>query len=128
VLGPSTGPTTITFVSSDPLPGATLSGCGTSSSGCAGRIALHFRVRAAQSGHVLRVFVSLHDASLAACLLAASGPFDLTAGIEAPLDMALDQAGACPVPTDTTTLAATLEGTTSVASRQEWGVRYSLRP
>ena len=62
------------------------------------------------------------------CLLAASEPFDLTGGVEAPLDIALDHPGACAIPTDTTTLAATIEGTTSVASRQEWGVRYSLRP
>jgi hypothetical protein len=73
-----------------------------------------------------RVF--LHDTSLRACLLGQAGPRALRAGEVERIDVSLDDADDCRTPADIRTMAAVVEGPVEVASRQEWGLRYTFRP
>ncbi len=47
VPGEHIGTTEITFLSAEPAPGSTLTGCGSSVSGCSGRVQMRFRFLAA---------------------------------------------------------------------------------
>jgi hypothetical protein len=126
--GASSGPTKIAFVESTPAPGATISGCGSDATGCAGRLQVTVRLTPSGSGTALYVAAFLHASNMRACLLARTGPLILRAGEGLPVILLFDQADACAVPTDITHLAVVVEGTTEVASRQEWGVAYRLMP
>lgn len=126
--GAATGPTRITFVAAEPSPGANVAGCGASAIGCAGRIRMRFALLSPVGGPVMYVRVFLHETSQRACLLGQSGPSVLRAGQTEDVEVVLDQADQCRTPSDIRTMAAVVEGTIEVASRQEWGIRYTLSP
>jgi hypothetical protein len=127
-IGPATGPTQIFFSAAQPPPGATFTGCGADMRGCEGRLRLRFVLRPSGSGHVLRFTVFLHDTRMQACLFHSTQPFDLRAGTETGIDLVLDGSDACRMPATIATMAAVVEGTVEVASRQEWGVTYTFQP
>lgn len=128
VPGSATGPTRITFVSADPRPGTTVSGCGNDVRGCPGRVRMVFRLAPSGTGPVLRFVVFLHAASQQACFVASTGPLSLRAGEETSLQVVLDPSDACLAPLEITDLAANLEGSVEVASRQEWTIGYTFAP
>jgi hypothetical protein len=129
VPGAGTGPTRITFVDAQPIPGSTLSGCGPRVAGCAGRVRMTFNVQSTTGGHVLFMRAYLHDTRKIACLTASTGSFDLGAGQRSAVEMVFDQADdVCGTPLTIATMDAGMEGTVEIASRQEWGVRYGFAP
>ena len=128
VAGSATGPTRITFVSADPRPSTTVSGCGPDVRGCPGRVRMVFRLTPSGTGPVLRFVVFLNAASKPACFLASTGPFALRAGEETTFQVVLDPSEACLTPVAITDLAANVEGTVEVASRQEWTIGYTFAP
>lgn len=127
-IGPGTGPTQIFFSASQPPPGAIFTGCGDDMTGCEGRLRLRFLLRPSRSGHALYFKVFLHDTRLQACLSSTTGPFELRAGDDTAIDLVLDDSDRCRMPATIATLAAVVEGTVEVASRQEWSVAYTFQP
>ena len=128
--GRATGPTAIALVAADPLPGSTLSGCA-SAAACAGRVRMSFRVTPTASGTVLFYVGFLHAANKTACLQGRGAGATLRAGEPQTVEMVFDQADSstrCGTPLDLRDLAFNVEGTTSVASRQEWALAYLLVP
>jgi hypothetical protein len=128
IRGLSSGPTRITFVGADPPPGAAVPGCGASAEGCRRRVRIRLALQSPVGGPVLYVRVFLHDTGLRACLLGQTGSQVLRPGQAEELEVLLDEAGDCRTPADIRTMAAVVEGTVEVASRQEWGIRYTLMP
>jgi hypothetical protein len=126
--GRGTGPTRITFTGSEPAPGTNVGGCGTSIVGCRGRVRTRLTLESPTGGPVLFVKVFLHSTSLQACLLGQTAPLTLQPGRIEPLEVLLDQADDCRTPVDIRTMAAVVEGTVEVASRQEWSIRYTFSP
>ena len=126
IPGASTGPTQISFVSSEPVPGATLTGCGPQIAGCEGRLRMSFRLLSPSGGHVLRMNAYLHSDRKIACLLAATGEFDLPSGTPLVVEVVYDQSDACVTPVTLLNMDVVMTGTTNVDGRQEWGVRYSF--
>ncbi|MEO8500481.1 MAG: hypothetical protein ABI565_06165 [Vicinamibacteria bacterium] len=126
VLGARTGTTLITFSDASPLPGATLTGCGPTAVGCAGRLTIRLDILSPVGGPVTGLSVFLHGANLLACLLGRVGPFELAAGVTRRVDVLLDQADQCGTPVEIRTADAVVEGPNGIASRQEWGVSYTL--
>jgi hypothetical protein len=96
--------------------------------GCEGRLRMRFLLRPSASGHALYFRVFLHDTRMQACLMHSTGPFELRAGQDSALDFVLDDSDACRMPATIATMAAVVEGTVEVASRQEWGVAYTFQP
>jgi hypothetical protein len=128
VPGAATGPTRITFVSADPPPGTTVSGCGSDVRACPGRLRMVFRLAPSGSGPVLRFAAFMHSASKRACFVATTASFPLRAGEETSVQVVLDPSDDCPTPLSITDLAATVEGAIEVASRQEWTLGYTFAP
>jgi hypothetical protein len=130
VPGQATGPTQIVFVSGDPAPGSSVPGCGPDIGGCAGRVRMTFELRPSQTGFALGFRAFLHDSSKRACLIASKPSFErqLQAGQPATVEVVFDQSDRCGTPVTITNMDAALEGTIEVASRQEWGLRYSFLP
>jgi hypothetical protein len=128
VPGMATGPTRIAFVSADPPPGAMVSGCGQNATGCGGRVRMVFRITPAATGEALRFVVFLHSDSKRACFTATTGPVPVRAGEAQSLQVVLDASDTCGVPLAITDMAAVLEGTVELASRQEWAIRYTFGP
>lgn len=127
-IGPGSGPTQIFFSTSQPPPGAIFTGCGDDMRGCEGRLRMRFLLRPSRSGPALYFRVFLHDTRMQACLMHSTGPFDLRAGQDTALDFVLDDSDACRMPATIATMAAVVEGTIEVASRQEWSVAYTFQP
>ncbi len=125
-IGARTGSTLIVFADATPLPGATLTGCGATTVGCAGRVTIRLDILSATGGPVTGLSVFLHGSNLRACLLGRIGAFELAAGTTRRLDVLLDQADQCGTPADIRTADAALEGPNGIAARQEWGVVYTL--
>ncbi len=127
--GAGSGPTRIAFVSAQPMPGSTVSGCGPRISGCAGRVRMTFNVQSAAGGHVLFMRAYLHDTRKIACLTASTGPYELGAGQTTAVDLVFDQPDdVCGTPLTIANMDAVVEGTVEIASRQEWAVRYGFLP
>ena len=124
----STGPVGIMFLDASPPVGATITGCGTTATGCRNRLSMRFSLRAADAGHVLGVRVFLHATNLVACLAAQVGPFDLARAEVRELAVVFDQADVCGVPLTIANMALVVEGTGQVASRQTWSLSYTLAP
>jgi hypothetical protein len=120
------GPVAIDFMTATPAAGSTVAGCGPVVSGCAGRVAMQFLLRAQDAGHVLGVRAFLHATNLKACLIAESGPFDLARGEVRTLSIVYDQSDDCGVPLTIATMAVVVEGTVEVASRRAWQVTYTF--
>lgn len=126
VIGARTGSTQITFSDATPLPGATLSGCGSTAIGCAGRITVGLDLLSSTGGKVIGLSFFLHGTNLQACLLGRIGAFDLSPGTKRRVNVVLDQADQCGTPVDVRTADAAVEGPDGIAARQEWGVSYVL--
>ena len=128
VPGAATGPTAIAFVSAEPSPGAALTGCGPGAAGCRGRLRMAFRLMPTGTGSVLWVRVFLHASSKRACFMATGEPLALRAGEARMVEVVFTEYDACATPFEIATMAAVVEGTVEVASRQEWAVHYSFMP
>jgi len=87
-----------------------------------------FRLAPSGTGPVLRFVVFLHSASKRACFVASTGPLSLRAGEETAIQVVLDPSDDCLTPLAITDLAANVEGTIEVASRQEWTIGYTFAP
>jgi hypothetical protein len=128
IPGLASGPTRITFTGAEPPPGAHVGGCGATIVGCRGRVRIQLALQPSTGGPVLYVRVFLHSMSQRACLIGQTGPLVLQAGTIERIDVVLDQADDCRTPVDIRTMAAVVEGTVEVASRQEWGITYTFSP
>jgi hypothetical protein len=130
VVGPHTGPTEITFVSADPLPGSTIAGCGGNAGGCAGRVTMRFRLLSVAGGPVLDAIGFLHATNQLACFRGSTGPLDLRPGVPTEVVIVFDQpdAAACGVPATIATMKVVLNAPVQTDGLQEWAVRYELRP
>lgn len=126
VVGARTGVTQITLSAASPPPGATLSGCGATATGCAGRITMSLDLLSPTGGPVIGLSLFLHGSNLQACLIGRVGAFELSPGTTRRVEVVLDQADLCGTPVDVRTADASLEGPNGIAARQEWGVSYSL--
>jgi hypothetical protein len=73
--------------------------------------------------------VTLHASNRLACLTGQVAGRPLAAGAALEVEVVLDQADpVCRTPLTITNMAAVVEGTIEVASRQEWAIAYELRP
>lgn len=126
VVGARTGVTQITLSAAVPAPGATLSGCGATAIGCAGRITMSLDLLSPTGGPVTGLSVFLHGSNLQACLIGRVGAFELSPGTTRRVEVVLDQADQCGTPVDIRTADAIVEGPDGIDARQEWGVFYSL--
>jgi len=127
--GASEGETSIFLVGADPLPGATLGGCGRGASGCSGRIRMTLRLEAPVSGSALGLLAFLHSDRATACFRAVLPALALEAGRGLDVEVVFDPVDtdeACPTPLDLTHLAVVVEGNTDLFARQEWALRYHL--
>jgi hypothetical protein len=122
----STGPVGIVFLDASPPPGATITGCGTTASGCRNRLSMRFSLRAQEAGPVLGVRVFLHATNQVACLIADVGPLDLARSEVRELAVVFDQAEGCGVPFTIANMALVVEGPGQVASRQTWSISYTF--
>ena len=129
VAGGHNGPTEITFLSAEPVPGSTITGCGRDVSGCSGRVQMRFRLLSAGGGPVLFATAFLHATNKVACDRGTTGPFQLQPGVPTELVIVYDQPDpACGVPATISDMKLVVEGPVQVASLQEWAIRYELRP
>jgi hypothetical protein len=87
-----------------------------------------FRLTPTGTGPVLWVRVFLHATSKRACLIASGEPMSLRAGEPRVVEVVFDESDACTTPFEIATMAAVVEGTVEVASRQEWSIHYSFTP
>jgi hypothetical protein len=125
-VGARNGATQITLADATPLPGATLTGCGATAIGCAGRITVTLDLLSPTGGPVLGLVFFLHGTNLQACLIGRVGAFELAPGTRRRVVVVLDQADQCGTPLEIRTADASVEGPNGIAARQEWGVFYSL--
>jgi hypothetical protein len=129
IVGSRTGPTEITFLSAEPVPGATVDGCGRDASGCAGRVRMRFRLLSRSGGPVLDAIGFLHAMTKIACHRGSTGRLDLRPAVAQEVVIVFDQADpACGVPATISDMKVVLSGPVETASLQEWAVRYELRP
>jgi len=87
-----------------------------------------FRLAPSATGPALTFLVFLHATSKRACLLASAAPFSLRAGESMAVEVVFDDSDECATPFEIASMAAVVEGTVEVASRQEWSVHYSFAP
>ena len=123
----SSGPGHITFVNSNPVPGASVSGCGPAVGACAGRlkVVLSLKPDVDLGSQRLRVSFFSEDQSRLEC---SSTTFDLGAGQTFAIEVS------CPGPVvDAPTpfrtakmIAETGTGTSRI--EQDWNVAYSFLP
>jgi hypothetical protein len=130
VVGPHTGPTQITFVSADPPPSSTITGCGANAGGCSGRVRMRFRLLSAAGGPVLDAIGYLHATNKLACYRGSTGPLDLRPGVAAEVEIVFDEpdAAACGMPATIANMKVVLNAPVQTDGLQEWGIRYEFRP
>jgi hypothetical protein len=129
VVGPHTGATQITFLTADPAPGSTIAGCGSTTSGCSGRLRMRFRLLSASGGPVLNAIGYLHATNLLACYRGSTDRVDLAPGVPLDVEIVFDGADdACGMPATIATMKVTLNAPGQTEGLQEWGIRYELRP
>jgi hypothetical protein len=130
VVGSRTGPTEITFVAAEPPPGSTITGCGEDASGCSGRVRMRFRLVSASGGPVLDAIGFLHATNKIACYRGSAGSLDLQPGVPSEVVVVFDQpdAGACAMPASISDMKLVLNAPVQTDGRQEWAIRYELRP
>ena len=127
-IGAHTGPTAITLVEAVPAPGSLVT-CGPEMADCQGRMRVRLLLAPTQTGPALFTAVTLHAENKVACLRGQVPGFALQAGQAQPVEVVLDQADSfCRTPLTITNMAAVVEGTIEVASRQEWAIAYEMRP
>lgn len=130
VVGAHTGPTEITFLTAEPAPGSTITGCGANASGCSGRVRMRFRLLSASGGPVLDAIGFLHATNKLACYRGSTGPFELHAGVPAEVLIVFDQpdAAACTMPATIANMKVVLSAPVQTDGLQEWAIAYELRP
>jgi hypothetical protein len=130
VVGPRTGPTEITFLSADPPPGSTITGCGRDAAGCSGRVRMRFRLLSASGGPVLDAIGFLHATTKLACYRGTTGRLDLEPGVPREILVVFDQpdAAACGMPATIANMKVVLNAPVQTDGLQEWAIRYELRP
>jgi hypothetical protein len=89
---------------------------------------MQFGLAPSQSGFVLGLRAFLHATDQRGCLFASSQAFQLQAGQPTIVSVTFDRSDRCPTPVTITNMAVVVEGTVEVASRQEWGLRYTFLP
>jgi len=87
-----------------------------------------FRLTPTATGDALRFQVFLNSNTKRTCFLASTGPLSLRAGEAQSLQVVLDPSDACVTPFTITDMAAVVEGTVELASRQEWAIGYNFAP
>jgi hypothetical protein len=130
LVGPRTGPTEITFLAADPPPGTTITGCGSSASGCRGRVRMRFRLLSASGGPVLDAIGFLHATNKLACYRGSTGPLELRPGVPSEIVVLFDQpdSAACAIPVSIANMKVVLSAPVQTDGLQEWAIRYELRP
>jgi hypothetical protein len=129
VVGPHTGPTVITFLAADPAPGSTIAGCGSKTSGCAGRVRMRFRLVSASGGPVLNAIGYLHATNMLACYRGSTDRLDLAPGVPLDIEIVFDGFDdTCGMPATIATMKVVLNAPGITEGLQEWGIRYELRP
>jgi hypothetical protein len=130
VVGPHTGPTEITFLSAEPPPGTTITGCGANAGGCSGRVRMRFRLLSAGGGPVLDAIGFLHATNKLACYRGSTGPLDLRPGVPTEVLIVFDQpdAAACGIPATIANMKVVLSAPVQTDGLQEWAIAYELRP
>ncbi|HYN01171.1 MAG TPA: hypothetical protein VE359_01875 [Vicinamibacteria bacterium] len=130
VVGPHTGPTEITFLSAEPAPGSTITGCGAKASGCSGRVRMRFRLLSATGGPVLDAIGFLHATNKLACYRGSTGRLDLQPGVPSEVVIVFDQpdTAACGMPATIANMKVVLSAPVQTDGLQEWAIRYELRP
>lgn len=130
VPGEHTGTTEITFLSAEPPPGATLTGCGSSVSGCSGRVLMRFRFLAAGGATVSNAIGYLHATNKRACFAGSTGALELQPGVPTDAVIAFDQPDddGCDIPATIANMKVVLSAGVDGAALQEWGVEYEFLP
>ncbi len=125
-----TGPTEITFLAAEPPPGSTLTECGSSVTGCSGRVQMRFRLLSASGGTVLDATAFLHGTNLLACFAGSTGPLELAPAVPTEVVITFDQPdeAACAIPATIASMKVVLSATVEVAALQEWAVQYEFLP
>jgi hypothetical protein len=121
------GPGTISFLNSNPRPGATIAGCGPTIEACSARLKIVFNLRPNVDlrGQQLHVSLFAEDQARLEC---SSTPFDLDAGVSFPIEVA------CPTATlgaATPFRSATLRVETGAGAdriAQDWNVGFAFAP
>jgi hypothetical protein len=127
-VGTHTGPTAITLLEAVPAPGSVVT-CGPEMADCQGRLRIRLLLAPTQTGTSLWTAVTLHATNHVACLRGQIPGASLEAGRSQEVEVVLDQSDAfCRTPLTITNMAAVVEGTIEVASRQEWSIAYEIKP
>ena len=128
-VGASFGTIGIEYVSANLPPGSTIDGCGPTIAGCAGRLRLTFRMRAAPGSTVVLTDAWLHGVNKIACFMAVGPPFRLTETGTGLVELLFDRVDAkCVLPSEITNLDVDVSGSDGAVGRQEFGVRYRFSP
>jgi len=129
--GITSGPTQVTLQSASIAPGSGIAGCGADLTGCAGRLRMTFQVRSESGGLVDGTRVYLFGSGGLACLWGSVDSFRVAPRETASFDVVFDRADTsqlCRTPVRIINMAAVLEGTIQIATRQEWGLTYDFTP
>ena len=123
----SSGPGRITFVSSSPVPGVAISGCGPASGGCAERLKVVFSVKPDVDLRSQPLRVSLFTEAQAR-LQCSSTVFDLSAGETFSIEVSCPASGSdVATPLRTATMIAET-GTGPSRIEQDWNVPFVFLP
>lgn len=126
------GPAIMTFLSADPSPGSTLSGCGTSVEGCEGRIRVRVRVETSTGGNIVDLSAYLYGTERRiACLISRDtlgGSFELRAGQPREFEFLFDRSDDCPTPEKIRAMNVISSADVNASGRQGWLIEYGLEP
>jgi len=127
------GPVQMTFVSADPPPGTTISGCGSNLRGCPGRPTITFSLRSSTAGSSLLLNVRLTSSTVASCFIQApfGEPFTLEAGVPRSISKSFDPGSSgCAAPFAADRLLANLNRGVGLPSESEqnWTLTYRFVP
>ena len=130
VPGEHIGTTEITFLSAEPAPGSTLTGCGSSVSGCSGRVQMRFRFLAPGGAAVSNAIGYLHATNKSACFAGSTGALELQAGVPADVVITFGQPDddGCDIPATIANMKVVLSAGVDGSALQEWGVQYEFLP
>jgi hypothetical protein len=126
----ASGPIRISFLSASVPPGSTIGGCGSTMSGCEGKLRLTLQLAPAFDGPVLYVRVYLHSQrNGVACLWGEAPGFTVAAGRTQTVDVPIDRSDSFCAPSETlVSMDGIVEGPVQVASRQVWTLYYVFTP
>jgi hypothetical protein len=91
---------------------------------------MRFRLLSASGGPVLDAIGFLHATNHLACYRGSTGRLDLLPGVPTEVVIVFDQpdAAACAIPATIANMQVTLSAPGQTDGRQEWAIRYELRP